>query len=320
MTTSSTDPIAPGSRLRLSAANWPRCIASAAPASSRAARGQRRERAHDADNHRARPVRQQPGELPPGCQGARAAQPAGHERQQESADHGLRQRRRGLRRPARDRQRPGEQGVGHRQGHRRVADVAQPAHSPGADHPAARPPQQRARQQHEAERQHADPARAAQREADVMPDQPERRGGAQHAGQPDAVVRRRDPADQHEQREHGEPAPGRERRGDRAGDHQRTRARRRGRPGVAGRLARWAGANGGSRSAGTQAHRHAGTPRPEARERAAPARATLRPRALAGLHELADQARRSRSGCGRRGRRPSPGLPSSPGRYRPSPR
>ena len=59
----------------------------------------------------------------------------------------------GLRRPARHRQRPGEQRVGQRQRDRRVADVPQLGDRAGPDHPPPGHGQQRARA--------AAPARAA---------------------------------------------------------------------------------------------------------------------------------------------------------------
>ena len=76
--------------------------------------------------------------------------------------------------------------------------MPQPAYLAGPDDPASGPPQQRAGQGDEAERQQSDPARAAEGEADVLPDEPERCRGPQHGGQPCARVRGGNPADKHE--------------------------------------------------------------------------------------------------------------------------
>jgi hypothetical protein len=101
--------------------------------------------------------------------------------------------------------------------------VPEPGDLARAHHPPAGRGQQRAGQQDQAEREHADPARAVHGEADVVRDQPQHGGGAQHPGQAgaDADVRRGDPADRGEGRQHGEPAGRGRAGGDAARDDQR---------------------------------------------------------------------------------------------------
>ena len=126
------------------------------------------------------------------------------------------------RRAAGQGERRGHHRVGNGQGQGGIAHVAEPADAPGTHHPAARTPEQRAGQQDQPERQHADPADAGQGETHVVADEPQQRGGAQHAGQAESGVRCRDPADQREHGQHGEPGAGGRAGGDRPGDGQRT--------------------------------------------------------------------------------------------------
>jgi hypothetical protein len=125
--------------------------------------------------------------------------------------------------PAGHRQRAGQQRVRKRQRDRGVADVTQPGDGAGPHHPAPGHGQQRAGQQHEPERKQADPAGAADGEADMVCHQPEHGGGAQHPAKTgaDADVRRGDPADRGQRDQHSQPARGGRERGDAARDEQR---------------------------------------------------------------------------------------------------
>ena len=106
-----------------------------------------------------------------------------------------------------------------------AATWREPAGPAGAYYPAPGPPEQRAGQQDQAERQQPDPAGSGQHEADVVADEPAGGRGAQHAGQPEPGVRRGDPAD-HDQQHQDDQADPREPRRPRWRPGRRAAARR----------------------------------------------------------------------------------------------
>ncbi len=116
--------------------------------------------------------------LSPRRQGPGRAEPGGHERDHERGEKCLRHRRRGQRRPAGQRQRARERAI--RDGHhdRGRQDLPHLGDGVPAGHRASGPPQQRAGQRDQAERQHADPPGPADLHADVVGDQPQHRRGA----------------------------------------------------------------------------------------------------------------------------------------------
>jgi hypothetical protein len=140
-----------------------------------------------------------------------------------SRDHGLPQRGSRGRRPARHRQRPRQQSVRKRQRDRGVTDVPQPGDPAGPDDPPAGHREQRAGQQHQPEREQADPAGTADRKADMVRHEPQQCRGPQHPAQPgaDTDVRRGDPADRGQRREHGEAGGGGRAGGDASRDDER---------------------------------------------------------------------------------------------------
>ena len=191
------------------------------PGQQAAGHQQHGQRPGAAQDDRPGPGREQAGQVPPRGQLPGRAEAARGQREQESGHHGLRRGRGGQRGGDRQRQRPGDQRVRHGQRDRGVADVPQAEHAAAADHPPAGPPQQRAGQQHQAEREQPDPAGPAQREPDVVADQPDRARRAEYRGQPGPGVRRGHPADRGQQGQDGQAGAGRRGRGQGAGQHQR---------------------------------------------------------------------------------------------------
>jgi hypothetical protein len=187
--------------------------------------GQQGSRGQHAQHDRPRARGQQARQPRPGGQPAQRAEAARDQGKQERGDERLPQRRRGLCRPAGHGQRPGEQRVGQGQGDRGVAGVPEPGHRPGAHHPPAGQGEQRAGNEQQAEREHADPPGAVDRDAHVVRDEPQHRGGAQHAGQAGAQadVRGGDPADRGHRGQHGQAAGRRRAGGDGPRDDQRAR-------------------------------------------------------------------------------------------------
>ena len=276
----------------------------------RAGRGEQGRGSEHAQDDRSRPGRHQAGQPRPRGQPAGGAQPARHQREQERRDDRLPERRRRLRTPARHRQGSGQQGVGQGEGEGGVADVPQPGDRTGVHHPPSGHGQQRAGQQDQPQREHADPPGAVDGDADMVRDQPQQGGGAQHPAEPgaDAHVRGGDPADRGQRGQRGEPAGRRRARGDAARDDQRPRGPRLG-PGPGGlrggRGPRVVGLAAGGASAETLTNPILAT------GTAGPSRRAAR---RASGSPCRGPGRRSRWGSCPRGRRPSPALPSWPGR------
>ena len=219
----------------------------------RSGRGEQGERHEHARGHRTAPDREQADQPAPRRECVRPAQAARDQGGQEGPDDRLGQRGGRQRAPGRQRKRTGRHRVRQRQGQRRVADVPQAGDLPGPHHPAAGPPQQRAGDYEQPEREHPDLPGAVQAERHVMRGEPERDRGPQHSGQAvaEAGVRGGDPADGGQRGQQRDAGSGHGEGRDRAGHRQRAavRAGRRGpalrtcvRTGRAGRTGRPQGA------------------------------------------------------------------------------
>ena len=184
------------------------------------ARGQHRERPGGAEDDRAGPGRHEPEQPGPRRQRPRAAEAARAQGEQEPGDDRVSQGRCRQPGPAGERERPAQRGVGSGERERRVPDIAEPGQLAGADHPAPGPPQQRAGEQHQAEREHADPARAGQGDLHVVGGQPQAGRRPHHPGQAKAGMRGGDPSGQHQRRENDQPGDRDHGRRERAGNHQ----------------------------------------------------------------------------------------------------